>query len=771
MKEAMTYCDARLQELGITNEHNEFEILEENGTRSRIDFFAAQENTDDIIINYVSLDGMRETWWKDKKKEIPYKVRRLKNPDNPKHKYLGPKGAPTRPFFPPPIIRKFQAKEKIHILIITEGQFKAFKGCMAGLDVIGISGIQNLKNKEVSKHKIHDEISRLIEGCQIRNVVFLQDADLFEMRVDFDKEFAEEENTTDRLKSFYNSVARFKELMKTHIEVDTYFSHIRERFNPEAKGLDDLFVKFPDQEEEIAADLRKLLSDEQTYFETISLTQSTHYKLKRIFYLSDVTLFYEKYQDQIGNKVFKWRHSKYQATERSNGSIEVKMVRHKDSYLFVRVGCDYYKKILKIDASGKEQMALVPWRKSEITQDYRRECKNFLDMIDRFDAFCNVPAHDISNYQEVFENRGSRNMNLYFPLTHTPAEGEWPNTKRFIQHIFGEQYEMGLDYIQILYQYPLEKQYILCLVNRLRGTGKSSFLFFLRELFGENVTIASSNDFNDNFNSSIASKLVVAIDEGFIEKRAVLEKLKSMSTNTKINMNKKNVDKVELDFFAKFVLTSNDERNFISLDGEETRFWVVKVPQFEKEDPFMMEKVKAEIPAFLHFLQNREIVHPKTSRMWFAPKLVETAALKVLKDSSKSWVEKAILDLVTNLMLDFGEAEIKLTPKDIFDMLEGGKHRHQTWMIKDALKLKMNLSPAPKATRYKIYRMESTMGVQEKKVISVVGRPYTFLAESYLSAEELAALPETKAYLALAPAERAKADEIPASGKSDDIPF
>ena len=44
--------------------------------------------------------------------------------------------------------------------------------------------------------------------------------------------------------------------------------------------------------------------------------------------------------------------------------------------------------------------------------------------------------------------------NLYEPISHTPAIGTWEHIDMLVSHIFGEQYELGLDYLQLLYLQP-----------------------------------------------------------------------------------------------------------------------------------------------------------------------------------------------------------------------------------------------------------------------------------------------------------------------------
>ena len=36
-------------------------------------------------------------------------------------------------------------------------------------------------------------------------------------------------------------------------------------------------------------------------------------------------------------------------------------------------------------------------------------------------------------------------------------KGDFPNIKKLLFHIFGEQYELGMDYLQLLYLRPVQK--------------------------------------------------------------------------------------------------------------------------------------------------------------------------------------------------------------------------------------------------------------------------------------------------------------------------
>ena len=82
----------------------------------------------------------------------------------------------------------------------------------------------------------------------------------------------------------------------------------------------------------------------------------------------------------------------------------------------------------------------------------------------------------------------------------------------FMEHIFGEQLELGLDYIKILLEKPTQMLPILCLVSKERSTGKSTFIKWLISIFVLNMTYIKGDSFNSQFNSDWASMLIVAID-------------------------------------------------------------------------------------------------------------------------------------------------------------------------------------------------------------------------------------------------------------------
>ena len=104
-----------------------------------------------------------------------------------------------------------------------------------------------------------------------------------------------------------------------------------------------------------------------------------------------------------------------------------------------------------------------------------------------------------------------------------------------MKHIFGAHYELGLDYLQLLFTNPTQILPILCLVSRQRSTGKSTFLKWLKQIFENNLTYLTNDSFTSQFNSDWANKLLICIDEVLFNKEELTERIKYLSTT---NVNK-----------------------------------------------------------------------------------------------------------------------------------------------------------------------------------------------------------------------------------------
>ena len=382
---------------------------------------------------------------------------------------------------------------------------------------------------------------------------------------------------------------------------------------------------------------------------------------------------------------------------------------------FVRVGTTLYKIVNQPRLSGGYVKKRIIWNNETLRQDYG---KNYLANVPKYDGFCTVPDH--VNYRQVIDNF----LNLYEPIGHQPKEGDFSHIQALVYHIFGEQYELGMDYLQLLNLQPVQKLPILLLVSEERNTGKSTFLNFLKAMFRNNVTFNTNEDFRSQFNSDWAGKLIIVVDEVLLNRREDSERLKNLSTTLSYKVEAKGKDRDEIAFFAKFVLCSNNERLPVIIDPGETRYWVRKIHHLENDDTHFLQKLIEEIPAFLYFLQHRTLTTQNVSRMWFSPKQTETAALLKIIRCNKSKYEVEAAELIKEIMECMEIDSFSFCLNDLLILLNLSQVRIDKHWLRKIVTEDWKLTPAPNGLTYTTYLFACN---KERRFepIRRVGRYYT----------------------------------------------
>ncbi|MBT8305880.1 MAG: hypothetical protein KJN85_02995 [Maribacter sp.] len=344
---------------------------------------------------------------------------------------------------------------------------------------------------------------------------------------------------------------------------------------------------------------------------------------------------------------------------------------------YLRVGTSYYKLVQAPTIAGHFNEILVHWNIETIRQDHG---KDYLSKVPKYDGFTCIPSHiDFKQEYKGF-------YNTYSSLPKISKEGECKTSLSFVEHIFGKHYELGLDYLQILYTKPVQVLPILCLVSRERSTGKSTFLKWLKAIFDNNLTYLTNDSFSSQFNADWANKLLICIDEVLFNKEELTERIKYLSTTNINKLEAKGKDKREVEFFGKFILCSNNEDNFIKIDGNETRFWVLKIPVLKKEKTDFLQQLVTEIPAFLFYLMQRQLSTEHTTRMWFAPKQIRTHALARLVQNNRNRVEKELATILLGAMEQFETEEIHLCPLDALQLLNRTRIKTDLTQLRRLLK-------------------------------------------------------------------------------------
>jgi len=119
---------------------------------------------------------------------------------------------------------------------------------------------------------------------------------------------------------------------------------------------------------------------------------------------------------------------------------------------YIRVGVVYYKIIERPQIFGDKISTLVKWSRETIIQDHG---KKFIYDIPKYDGFCCIPNH--LKYQKTIKNF----YNIYNEIPYQPSVSEAsindiPFSISFMQHIFGNQVDLGLDYLKILLENPTQ---------------------------------------------------------------------------------------------------------------------------------------------------------------------------------------------------------------------------------------------------------------------------------------------------------------------------
>lgn len=692
MSNNLSYFDQRMQLLGITPEINTVKLWEfdsaanDNVLKPRPVFTQVPQGIEMLVYTLDRRTIRIEKSGSKIKKD--YSLLRLEHPTTNRKgdqaKYIMPKGHPTQPFFPPALLDAYDNKTPIPVLYITEGYFKAFKAAMHGIMCVGVPSITCLKNKD---GELFGDVLKLVQTCRVERLVWLTDGDCRNLTT---KEIKPDTDLSKRPFSFFQSVNHFHNLT-SKIEAQRYFAHINsDNLEGKPKGLDDLLIQFPDKIAEIleeATSFNKMNEGGGKFIGTYFVKMPISYTVKAVhdyFHLTNADIFYMHYVQQRPKikEGFVFFGTQYEYDEKE---AKCKIVKPAAANKFIRVGDHYYEKIIVPDIHGNEMTRWDRRDKTTITDDYKKE---ILQHIPKYRAFQPVPDH--INYQQIILGC----FNSYHPFEHQPDEGDCTVTLNFFKHIFGTHtikitrndgteaevpyYELGLDYFALLYKKPQHILPILCLASKENGTGKSTFVKFLKYAFGQNAAIVSNEDLANPFNSHWAGKLLVMCEETKIDKDNVVEKVKALSTGSKVMMNAKGRDQIEIDFFAKFIFCTNNEDSFLPITENDVRYWVIKVPKIPAGSLIldMDEALRDELPAFLHYINRRQFATDRQFRHWFNPAYLRTQAMENVIKNTQPQILKKWWVMLENIFSEWVDEEgtplgdvIQIPTKHIAEML------------------------------------------------------------------------------------------------------
>lgn len=757
--EEKSYFQVRMDALGITPENNRIQIFDPEAEFPQPEYswwplFAEDKATGDIRISYYTIDGeaIRYLSMGDGKSAVLnaktkyYETRRLKEPKGDM-KYQMPAGQPTLPWFPPALVEKFQKKERITHLVLTEGVFKAMCGSMAGLDVVGLPSITCYKQRD---GQLYSDIHRLIEECQVENVVILWDGDCLNVSK---KDLQVGDELTNRPNTFFQSAKKIAELVtkleyaKTREKASVFFGHVRpDTFPDRPKGLDDLLIlaRADGKENKVVQELQNP-AQKSFFFFLCNITSSTG-TLYKYFRLNDYEAFFDFHRATIESREFKFKGSIYRWSERND---ELEMLTPGWAEKVKWVGDEFFLEDV-VPGAVRDRRKLISYKQGQFTKMFGDE---FWKYLSHHKAFCNIPDH--FNYRQVIETAdGSKYYNRYFPFPHVPEEGSWGTISSFLQHIFGTHqvthgrtgkqysaYELGLDYIQLLLTHPTQMLPVLCLYSPENNTGKSTLGKLLMLMFGDNAVPIGNSDLQSEFNEMFVDKLLAICDETLLERKRDAERIKAMSTAEQIMVNPKGQKQYSIDYFCKFLFTSNNIR-MVYVSKHDERYWIIRVPKLTSDNPNILTEMKTEIPAFVHHLLHRKLSTDRESRMHFHPSLIRTNIFDEVVRVNEPSDATNLRDQLREWFIEDEELkELRLTLKEI--RTEFFNNRTSVAWIQEILKDYIGVDLLRKPNGDAVFergfytKYENYFDTDGKEDIRLVrkpyrGRPYLFKRDKFL---------------------------------------
>lgn len=390
-----------------------------------------------------------------------------------------------------------------------------------------------------------------------------------------------------------------------------------------------------------------------------------------------------------------------------------------DKDRYIRVGVNYFKLITKTDRYGNQVSELKAWNTQTIKEDHGSP---YLKGIPKYDDFVIVPDH--FKYQRSISN----NYNLYHEFKHQPKQGSIEWSEVLMNHVFGDQIELGWRYMKLLYMFPSKIAPILVLVSKERETGKTTYLNWINMIYTHNVAMITPDDLTSQFNSYYATKNIIIVEETLMEKTTTVEKLKALSTQKHITINQKHISEYKIPFFGKFILASNNEDNFAKIDQHETRFFIRKLSKPTITNHDIEANLLKEIPALLHHLIHEvPDIDFSVGRVPFTASELANDALSKVVETSKNWLYKELLELFEDYFNESNTAELYVTPKDIKDRWFANNSNAQISYINRVLRDDFGL------VREKQMRYESF----SEGILSKNGRPYRIDRSMFVSDDSI----------------------------------
>lgn len=297
--------------------------------------------------------------------------------------------------------------------------------------------------------------------------------------------------------------------------------------------------------------------------------------------------------------------------------------------------------------------------------------------------------------------------NVYFPETIVAISGDVSPFLDLLKRMIPNEIDrlILLNWAAALVQYPGEKFQWAPVIQGVPGNGKTFIAKCLQYAVGQRYTHSpAAEDLGNQFNSYIENKLLITVEEVHLQgKRELLDTLKPLITNDRVEVQAKGVDKRMIDNPANWFFCTNHKDAILKTKGER-RYAVIFTAQQNPDDLIRDQMDGSYFPSLwnwargggfahiTHFLKNMELTaqfNPALEHGGLAKNAPETSSLVDAITISLGRAEQEIMECVDSEDMGFRggwistvrveqlfkEKNIRMSRTKIADMLESLGYR------------------------------------------------------------------------------------------------
>lgn len=178
------------------------------------------------------------------------------------------------------------------------------------------------------------------------------------------------------------------------------------------------------------------------------------------------------------------------------------------------------------------------------------------------------PTYENKNYYNLFKGFKNDDENV------EPIDENNSMFFKILKHICSVEPET-YEYMKALISHIIQKPYMktnvgVILYSNLKGVGKDSLINGMNKLIGDEYYAYFNNieDITKNFNSHLVNRFLIYSDEIDARARKVADKIKSVITRTKVNLEKKGIDPILLNDYSNWWFSTNHKNSFKNEEGD-----------------------------------------------------------------------------------------------------------------------------------------------------------------------------------------------------------